>query len=323
MSSYKQLTYEQRCQIEALNKSGFSQQAIGDCVGVSQPTISRELKRNTGERGYRHQQAQRKSCERRRKACCATKMTPAVVTVVGQKLQLFWSPEQISGWFMEEREQCLSHESIYRHVWADKKSGGDLHSFLRRRGKRYQWRGSNGKTSRGQIKGRVSIDERPAIVDEKEQVGHWEIDTVIGKGHKGVLVTIVERVTKFTRSCRVASKSAAHVTAATIALLKPFKALVLSITADNGKEFAYHKQIAKSLECDVYFAHPYSSWERGLNENTNGLLRQYFPKETNFNEVSDSAVAKAIKLLNDRPRKQLDFKTPAHLMQQQMAALVA
>jgi IS30 family transposase len=138
-----------------------------------------------------------------------------------------------------------------------------------------------------------------------------------------VLVTIVERVTKYTRSCRVPSKSAAHVTAATIALLKPFKALVLSITADNGKEFAYHKQIAKSLQCDVYFAHPYSSWERCLNENTNGLLRQYFPKETDFNEVSDSAVAKAIKLLNYRPRKLLEFKTPAYVMQQQMAALAA
>jgi IS30 family transposase len=147
---------------------------------------------------------------------------------------------------------------------------------------------------------------------------------VIGKGHKGVLVTIVERVTKFTRSCRVASKSAAHVTSATIALLKPFKALVLSTTADNGKEFAYHKQIAKSLECDVYFAHPYSSWERGLNENTNGLLLQYFPKETNINEVSDSAVAKAVKMLKDRPRKLLDFKPPAYfLMQPQMAALLA
>lgn len=131
MSSYKQLTYEQRCQIEALNKSGFSQQAIGNCVGVSQPTISRELKRNTGEREYRHQQAQRKSCERRRKARCATKMTPAVATVIGQKLQIFWSPEQISGWLVEEREQCLSHESVYLHVWVDKKSGGDLHSFLR------------------------------------------------------------------------------------------------------------------------------------------------------------------------------------------------
>jgi transposase, IS30 family len=323
MSSYKQLTYAQRCQIEVLKKSGFSQQSIGDAVGASQPTISRELRRNTGERGYRHRQAQRKRCERRDDAVSATKMKPAVLALIAQKLHQHWSPEQISGWLLEEQEQCLSHESIYLHVWADKRAGGVLHSFLRRRGKRYQWRGSNGKTSRGQIKNRVSIDERPTIVDDKEQVGHWEIDTVIGKGHKGVLVTIVERVTKFTRSCRVASKSAAQVTAATIALLKPFKALVLSITADNGKEFAYHEQIAKALECDVYFAHPYSSWERGLNENTNGLLRQYFPKQTNFNEVSDRAVSKAIRMLNDRPRKLLAFKTPAYLMWEQMAALAA
>lgn len=127
MSSYKQLTYEQRCQIEALNKSGFSQQAIGDSIGVTQPTISRELKRNTGERGYRHLQAQRLTFERRGQACSATKMTPAVLTLIGQKLQLCWSPEQISGWLLEEREQCLSHESIYRHVWADKRAGGALH----------------------------------------------------------------------------------------------------------------------------------------------------------------------------------------------------
>src|SRR5690606_3884170 len=133
-------------------------------------------------------------------------------------------------------------------------------TFWRRRAKKYQWRGSNGKTSRGQIKNRVSISERPAVVDEKIEAGHWEIDTVIGKGHKGALVTIVERVTKFTRSCRVPYKSAAHVTAATMKLLRPFKDLVLSITADNGKEFAYHEQIATKLNCDVYFANPYCSW---------------------------------------------------------------
>jgi len=323
MSNYKQLTYEQRCQIDALKRSGLSQQAIGDAVGANQSSISRELSRNKGARGYHHQQAHRKRCERRSDAVSATKMTPDVVALVVEKLHLYWSPEQISGWLREERSQGVSHESIYLHVWADKQAGGDLHSYLRRRGKRYQWRGSNGKTSRGQIKNRVSIDDRPAIVDEKVQVGHWEIDTVIGKGHKGVLVTIVERVTKFTRSCRVASKSAKHVTAATIALLKPFKGLVLSITADNGKEFAYHEKIGKVLGCDVYFAHPYSSWERGLNENTNGLIRQYFPKATNFNEVSDSAVRKAITLLNDRPRKLLAFKTPAYLMQLQVAALAA
>lgn len=158
-------------------------------------------------------------------------------------------------------------------------------------------------------------------MDAKRQVGHWEIDTVIGKGHSGVLVTIVERVTKFTLACRAMSKSAAHVTAATIGLLAPIKASVRSITADNGKEFAYHEQIAESLKCDVYFAHPYCSWERGLNENTNGLLRQDCPKTTDFKRVADSKVMAVVNKLNDRPRKLLAFKTPAYLMRKHMAAL--
>ena len=323
MSSYKQLTYEQRCQIEVLKRSGFSQEAIGQAVGTSQSAISRELSRNQGERGYRHRQAHLRATERRKAAVSTTKMKPSLLAMIDVKLGQHWSPEQISGWLLEDRDQGISHESIYRYVWADKKGGGVLHTCLRRRGRRYQWRGSNGKTSRGQIKNRVSIDARPAIVDAKRQVGHWEIDTVIGKGHSGVLVTIVERVTKFTLACRAISKSAAHVTAATIALLAPFKAAVRSITADNGKEFAHHEQIAKSLKCDVYFAHPYCSWERGLNENTNGLLRQDFPKSTNFKQVTDSEVKRVVNRLNDRPRKLLAFKTPAYLMRDHMAALAA
>jgi IS30 family transposase len=287
MSDYKQLTYEQRCQIEVLKKSGFSQQRIADAVGSDQSTISRELARNTGQRGYRHRQAQLKANERREQTIKPRKMTAVMIALIDAKLLQYWSPEQISGWLELERDKHLSHESIYRRVWADKNVGGDLYRYLRRRGKKYQWRGSNGKTSRGQIKNRVGISERPAAVDEKIEVGHWEIDTVIGKGHKGVLVTIVERVTKFTRSCKVASKSAACVTAATIKLLTPFKNLVLSITADNGKEFAYHEQIAAKLQCDVYFANPYCSWERGLNENTNGLIRQSFPKRTDLSKVTD------------------------------------
>jgi len=323
MSSYKQLTYEQRCQIEVLKKSGFSQQRIADAVGSDQSTISRELERNTGQRGYRHNQAHAKACERRERAVRPSKMTAAMITLIDAKLRQQWSPEQISGWLRVQHDKHLSHESIYQRVWADKKVGGDLYTHLRRRGKKYQWRGSNGKTSRGQIKNRVSISERPAAVDEKIEAGHWEIDTVIGKGHKGVLVTIVERVTKFTRSCRTSSKSAACVTAATIKLLMPFKDLVLSITADNGKEFAYHEEIAAKLKCDVYFANPYCSWERGLNENTNGLIRQSFPKRTDLSLITDKEVRRAIDSLNKRPRKLLGYKTPAFAMKEKMAALAA
>lgn len=319
---YNQLAYEQRCQISVLMKSGWSQRAIADAVGVNQSTINRELARNTGERGYRHKQAQEKAARRRQEAVKPTKMTPEMIVTIESKLRIEWSPEQISGWLLADREQLISHESIYLHVWADKRAGGDLYTHLRRQGKRYDKR-RNGKSTRGQIKNRVSIDERPEVVEDKSRVGDWEIDTVIGKGHSGALVTIVERATNFTVSAQVNSKSAADVTQATIALLRPFKEVVHTITADNGKEFAYHEKISKALSAEVYFAHPYSSWERGLNENTNGLLRQYFPKDTNFKGVTQREVGRAVKRLNARPRKGLDFKTPGQLMNDHRAALAA
>ena len=311
MRTYKQLTYEQRCQIEILKKSDFTQQEIALLISASQSSVSRELSRNSGLRGYRHKQAQRKTVERRQATAKPRKMTLELIDEIEDKLYLMWSPEQISGWMLLELKISISHEAIYQHVWTNKAEGGDLYKYLRRRARKYKARGSNGKTRSGQIKNRISIDDRPAVVDEKSRVGDWEIDTVIGKGHSGALVTIVERETSFAVSMRVKSKRAEEVTAATIALLAPYKELVHTITSDNGKEFAYHEQIANGLECDFYFAHPYHSWERGLNENTNGLIRQYFPKNTDFKVVSDKAVKHSIDQLNNRPRKTLAFKTPA------------
>jgi len=156
----------------------------------------------------------------------------------------------------------------------------------------------------------VSIDERPEIVDQKSRIGDWEIDTVIGKNHKQAIVTIVERASKFSVMKKVEKKTADAVASATIELLRPYQDRVLTITADRGKEFAYHHKVTKALECDYYFAHPYSSWERGLNENTNGLLRQFFPKGTRFEEVTERAVKRAKGLLNRRPRKTLGYATP-------------
>jgi len=322
MQTYKQLTYEQRCQISALKKTGLTQKKIGDAVGVSQSAISRELRRNKGKRGYRYQQAQRKANDRRNMAVKPTKMTSDMIDVIESKIQENWSPEQISGWLLEEREELISHETIYEHIRNDKGSGGKLYTHLRRQGKKYKPRDKK-EAGRGCIKNRVSIDERPAIVDEKSRIGDWEIDLVIGKGHSGALVTIVERKTSFTVSRRVNSKCADVVTAATIELLKPYQDAVLSITADNGKEFAHHEKMTKALGAPVYFADPYSSWQRGLNENTNGLLRQYWPKETNFKKVKQKEVASVIVQLNDRPRKKLEYKTPADLMEKHMAAIAA
>ncbi len=322
MKRYKQLTYEQRCQIEVLKKRGDSQTAIAETVGVNQSSVSRELRRNTGQRGYRHKQAQRRATTRRQGAYKAIKMTPDVITLVDQQVALKWSPEQISGWLKKEHHISLSHERIYQHIWQNKARGGDLYQQLRRHGRRYHKR-CNGKTSRGQIKNRISIDERPEVVDERSRVGDWEIDTVIGKGQSGALVTIVERATRFTVSAQVDSKHAAVVTDAVITLLTPYTGAVHTITADNGKEFAYHEQITAALGAPVYFAHPYHSWERGLNENTNGLLRQYWPKETNFKQVTDDEVESVVEELNNRPRKVLAFYTPAELMENHMAAIAA
>ena len=322
MNTYQQLTYEQRCQISVLNKSKSSQRQIADLIGVSQSTISREINRNTGERGYRHKQAQTLSDNRRKDLCKVTKMTSQMIEIVDKKIRIQWSPMQISGWLLNENSELLSHESIYLHIWKDKFTGGDLYTNLRRQGKKYDKR-RNGKSTRGQIKNRVSIDDRPKIVDDKSRIVDWEIDTVIGKGHSGALVTIVDRVTKFIVSKQVDSKSADDVTKATISLLKPYKDIVHTITADNGKEFAYHEKISEALETEFYFAHPYSSWERGLNENTNGLLRQYFPKKTDFKNVSQKEVSFAVKRLNTRPRETLGFKTPDYLLNKMRAKLVA
>jgi IS30 family transposase len=322
MSENKQLVYEQRCQIYALKKTKISQQKIADIVGVDQSTISRELSRNTGAKGYRFVQAQTRAEKRRKDAVKATKMTHGMITLIESKLRDKLSPEQISGWLLEEKEKLLSHETIYQHIWADKAAGGDLYTELRRRGKANQPRGKS-QAGRGHIKNRVSIDERPKIVDAKERIGDWEIDLVIGKGHSGALVTIVDRATSFTVSKRINNKKAQTVTDATIDLLKPFKGAVFTITADNGKEFAYHEQMTKALGAQVYFADPYSSWQRGLNENTNGLLRQYWPKNTDFKKVSAREVKAVIVQLNKRPRKKLGFKTPRRLMENHMAAIAA
>lgn len=316
MRTYKQLTQEQRYYIFQLNKKDFTQVEIAKEVGVDKSTISRELKRNTGQRGYRPKQAQRKTAERRKFASKAIKMTADMIEFIDKKLsEQQWSPEQISGWLLEEKTIEISHERIYQHIWDNKRQGGDLYQYLRCQGKKYQKRGSNGKRSRGQIINRVSIDNRPKIVDDKRRVGDWEIDTIIGKGHSGALVTIVERKTLYTLVAKVNGKRADWVTQATIQLLEPFKDRLHSITADNGKEFAYHEQVSQDLETAFYFAHPYSSWERGVNENTNGLIRQYFPKKTDFKTVTDEEVYNVMEKLNNRPRKTLGFRTPFQAMQ--------
>lgn len=308
LRDYHQLTQALRYQIEILKKAGKNQKEIAALVNVSPSTICRELQRNKGKKGYRPKQAQIKADIRRKQTAKPLKMTAEAIGLIDSKIIIDWSPEQISGWLKGEPGILISHERIYQHIWTDKLAGGALYKHLRHSGKKRKQYGS--KDKRGQIRNRISIDDRPIIVSEKTRLGDWEIDTVIGKNHQGALVTIVDRVSKLTLIKKVASKHADVVAEATITLLKPYLDKTLTITADNGKEFAGHEKIKAALDADVYFAHPYSSWERGLNENTNGLIRQYFTKGSSFENITDKDVDEVMKKLNHRPRKTLNYKTP-------------
>lgn len=313
MRTYTQLTQEQRYQIKALKDNGISQANIAATIGVHPSTVSRELKRNKGKRGYREKQAHQFALARRAKA--KPKITPEMWQVVEDKIRQEWSPEQISGWLKREGLQSVSHERIYQYILTDKNTGGDLYKSLRCKKKRKKRYGSQDR--RGQIPNRKSIEARPEVVEKRSRLGDMEIDMVIGKGHQGGLVTIVERKSRFTFIGQVGSKQAQEVADMTIALLKPVANQVKTITADNGKEFAQHQRVADELSADYYFAHPYASWERGTNENTNGLIRQYFPKTTNFHEVTDEQVMHVVNRLNHRPRKTLDYRTPHEVFYEQ------
>ena len=318
--SYKQLTFEQRVAIKAYLKIGLALCQIAQHIGVHKATISRELQRNTGFKGYRPQQAQQKTEARRFLAAKQVRFTPTVKQRVAFYLQQDWSPEQISGYLKLKENIHISHETIYQQVWADKRAGGTLYRHLRwsqkKKRKRY-----GSRDRRGQIPNRVSIEERPAVVDQKARLGDWELDTIIGSNHHGALVSAVERKSRLTCLKRVPHKTAELVKAAITDKLGVFKHQVHTLTVDNGKEFALHQQLAAALDAAVYFAHPYCSWERGLNENTNGLVRQYFPKNYDFRAITDQDILFVENRLNNRPRKSLNFQTPNEIFFNSAVAL--
>lgn len=309
MKHYKQLTGEQRYQISGLKKAGWKQARIAAEVGVDKSTISRELKRNKGDRGWRPKQAQRLRDERRQGCVNGKRFSSGDWAEVERLILQDLSPEQAAERLELEGALQISHESIYRHIYADKRAGGDLWCRLRcqkPRRKRY----ASGQERRGAIPNRIGIDERPEIVGQRARIGDWEGDTVIGKNHRGILVTLAERKSRYVLAGQMRSKHADGVTAKVNSLLRPHKHKCHTVTFDNGKEFAGHETIAAELEADIYFAHPYHSWERGLNENSNGLLRQYFPKGMELTEVTEEQVQWAVDRLNHRPRKVLGFRTP-------------
>jgi transposase, IS30 family len=320
---YHHLTRDQRCQFYTLKKRGDSISVIANELGVHRSTIYREQKRNTGKRGYRFKQAHEKALERRRIASCQKrKMTRTTISIIKEKLGLQWSPVQISGWLKKQvGTTAVSHEMIYQYVWMDKHKGGSLYKEFRHSGKKYNKR-SKKTAGRGCIPNRVDIDERPAIVEEKTRLGDWELDTIIGTGQSGAIVSMVERASKRTMLVKTSGKTAQEVTNALLFRLSPIKEFVYTLTADNGKEFANHRQVSESLDTGFYFAKPYHSWERGLNEHTNGLVRQYFPKSKRFDEMSADELMEVEILLNNRPRKVLEFCTPIEVFDRLSAELI-
>jgi len=316
MGRYTQLTQEQRYQIYAFMKAGFTQKEVAVETGVHPSSISREVRRNRGRRGYRPKQAHQKALARR---INKSRIDSSTWALVDSLIKKDWSPEQISGRLFIEQDISISHEWIYLHIYRDKQQGGDLHQHLRCQKKRRKRYGHRDR--RGRIPDRVGIEERPTVVSQKSRVGDWEGDTLIGKDHRGVVATLVERKTKFTVLAAPKNKQAQLVRKSIERALLAHKNRVLTITYNNGWEFAEHQTMAKTLSADIYFANPYASWERGLNENTNGLIRQYLPKFKRLDNITEKELKVIMDRLNHRPRKTLGFKTPHELFFQQTTQL--
>jgi transposase, IS30 family len=310
--TYKQLTENERYQIYVMKKAGHTQNEIARYLERSPSTISRELERNRGLRGYRPCQAQRLTEERRREACKACKVSAEVRAWIERLIRQELSPQQVVDYLERHKGLSLHHETVYRLIYADKAEGGKLYRHLRIAAKPYRKRYGH-YDRRGRIKGRVSIDERPALVEGRRRIGDWEGDTLIGKRRSGGLLTLVERKTLYTRIIRLPARRADELAEAAVRQMKTFKPRVKTITLDNGMEFSEHARIAAGLEADIYFAHPYASWERGINENTNGLIRQYFPKGTDFDQVTDEQIQWVMDRLNNRPRKSRRGRSPNEL----------
>lgn len=311
------LTVSQRYTIETMFNSGHSRSEIARTIGKDKSVISRELKRNCDQRSgkYKHALAQRKYLQRQSDKPKKKRFTASLQQDTEVLLKQDYSPEQIVGILKKQRKPTVSVERIYQYIWEDKKKGGRLHQHLRHQGRRYRKRG-NAKDSRGIIKNRVDIEKRPKVVEKRSRFGDLEVDLIIGKHHKQAIVTINDRASGMLKMRKVTSKNATQVSQAIIDELQDWIPYIHTITADNGKEFAEHQRVAEQLNIDHYFAKPYHSWERGSNENLNGLIRQYFKKSTDFQTITDSQIKRIEDKLNNRPRKRFGYENPIFVMNQ-------
>lgn len=308
------LTMAQRYTISVLQKENYPQIIIAERIGKHRSVVSRELQRNRDLRSneYKPDLAQRKYEQRIDLKAKRINFTEPIRLYIESKLSQEYSPEQIVGVSQLENIKCVSVERIYQYIWTDKKNGGKLYIHLRNKGRKYRKRGAS-KDKRGVISDRVDIDQRPKIVEERNRFGDLELDTIVGKDHIGGLVSINDRMTGMIKISKITAKDAIQIEQKTIEMLIEWKPLLHTLTSDNGKEFANHVAIKNALEVDFYFAKPHHPWERGSNENGNRLIRQYFPKGTDFTTISDQQVANVETILNNRPRKRHAFLSPVQV----------
>ncbi len=310
--AYHHVSRDERSQIRLLKAMRYSVRAIAKQLKRHRSTISREIKRNSGgRRSYNTKQADKKATKRRSAASRkAKKMSPALNEKIIKGIKEKWFPVQLSG-RLKSSGTSISYESIYKFIREDKESGGELYKQLRHRGKRYKKRLNGKKAGRGCIPNRVDISKRPKIVEEKLRIGDWEANTIIGARNQGAIFSTIDRHSKFVVLERLEGKCAAEVIRA---IKKGMVGLLAhTMTFDNGKEFSQHEEIALILNASCYFAKQYHSWKRGLNEHTNGLVRQYLSKRRNLKGVTEEELASIEACLNHRPRKALGFQTPYEL----------
>jgi transposase, IS30 family len=313
--SYHQITSAERYILSALRKQGMSTVEIAQQLGRHRSTIWRELKRNGArlDGSYRPSKAIERTAGRRSRSRRNQRFGPDDWRQVETLLARYWSPEQVSGHLGRVGCLLISHETIYRHVWADWRHGGRLHLALR--GARKQRRKRNGRyDSRGRLAGKRHISERPTAADNRSRTGHWEIDTVMGHGSKDCIVSIVDRRTGYLVIGKLKARTAEETTSKTIELIRKADTSFRTITADNGTEFHSYKEIERATGVKFYFANPHHSWERGTNENTNGLIRQYLPKRTSMAKVTQQQCDVIAEKLNNRPRKRYDYQTPREML---------
>ena len=308
--AYTQLTETERYLISHLRKQGLCQAEIACQMKRHRSTIGREFARNQNYKGvYRPSKAQEKTNGRRSRSRRNSHFTESQYSLVEQYLRRQWSPEQVAGWLGKEGLLSISHETIYRYIWRDKKAGGDLWINLRgspkKRRKRY-----GAYDSRGRIAGKRHIDDRPQEVETRTTLGHWEIDTVQGSSDKHCILTLVERKTGYVMIGKLPNKTSRETEQRAVRLIRQHPGRFKTITSDHGTEFHNFRQIEKRTGAEFYFARPYHSWERGSNENANGLIRQYLPKKKSMAHLSQRGCTQIAEILNNRPRKRLGWKTP-------------